>query len=423
MRRRRRNTNPTSPPRKGMLRLLHVIETMAPHEGGPPRVVAGLAVAQGSVGIDAHILCGDGAELPDHLRYWQAHAPGFPIDSVHTIVPSSNNLAARAAALRGWLRANLPNFDVVHIHQLWRLVPTLAATACRRMCVPYLIAPHTSLSPWALAQKRPKKLLARWLVWNRNFMGAAGFHALNDLEAAEIRECIGRGGPPVFIVPNGVSLAEFPETTTPAASPTIARLLSPSDGIRPFILFFARLHTMKGPDLLLDAFASVAPAHPALQLVFAGPDFGMLDALQRRTAQLRLTDRVHFLGLISGSDRLWLLRNALCLSQPSRDEGFSLSILEAMASRCPVVISERCKFPEVALYRAGIIVSMSIPDLAAALCAYAGDSARRTSDGLSARRLVETRYTWDMVANQADQMYARIMDQGPGLIAPAGEPR
>lgn len=404
-----------------MLRVLHVIETMAPHEGGPPRVVAGLAVAQRSIGIDAHILCGDGTQLPNHLQYWQAHASGFPIESVHTMVPSSNSLAARASALRVWLWANLSKFDVIHIHQLWRLVPTQVGRACRRMGVPYLIAPHTSLSPWALAQKKPKKVLARLLVWNRIFRSAAGFHALNELEAVEIRECFGRGGPPVFVVPNGVALAEFSETTAPRASPAVARLLSPIDGNSPFILFFARLHVMKAPDLLLEAFASVALAHPALQLAFAGPDFGLLDTLQRRVAQLRLTDRVHFLGLISGSDRLWLLRNAVCLSQPSRDEGFSLSILEAMASKCPVVISERCKFPEVALHGAGIILPMSIPDLASALHTYASDLARRMSDGLSARRLVETRYTWDIVAHQADQMYVRAIDRAPALIAPGGE--
>lgn len=406
-----------------MLSVLHVIETMAPYEGGPPRVVAGLAVAQRSMGVDAHILCGDGTQLPNHVQYWLAHVSGFPTENNHTIVSRSNNPAARAMALRGWLRANLSKFDVVHIHQLWRLVPTLTATVCRRLCVPYVIAPHTSLSPWALAQKKPKKMLARWLVWNRIFRAAAGFHALNDLEAAEIRECIGPGGPPVFVVPNGVSLAEFPETPAPKASPALAGLCSPTGGIRPYILFFARLHTMKGPDLLLEAFASVAIAHPELQMVFGGPDFGMFDTLQRRVAQLHLTNRVHFLGLVSGPERTWLLRNAICLSQPSRDEGFSLSILEAMASGCPVVISERCKFPQVALHRAGIIVPMSIPDLAAALRLYAGDSARRTSDGRSARRLIESSYTWDIVADKAVQMYARVVGREIEVTAPDCELR
>jgi glycosyltransferase involved in cell wall biosynthesis len=406
-----------------MRRVLHVIETIAPREGGPPRVVAGLAVAQRSMGIDAHILCGDGRSLPDHLAYWQAHVAGFPSENVHSIAARASTLLARAAALHGWLEAHVRNFDVVHIHQLWRLVPTVTANACRRLGTPYLIAPHTSLSQWALGQKKAKKTLARWLVWNRIFKGAAGFHALNDLEAAEIRECIGPSGPPVFVVPNGVSLAEFPQTPVASAPAAFGGLLSPPGGSTPFILFLARLHTMKGPDLLLDAFACLAREHPELQLVFAGPDFGMLDMLQRRVAELQLVDRIHVLGLVSGSDRLWLLENAACLCQPSRDEGFSLSILEAMACGRPVVISDRCKFPEVARHSAGVIVPLSVPALATALRLYTSDAARRASDGRSARLLVEQFYTWDIISRQADEMYAQaICTRADTARTPMGRP-
>jgi glycosyltransferase involved in cell wall biosynthesis len=166
---------------------------------------------------------------------------------------------------------------------------------------------------------------------------------------------------------------------------------------------------MKGPDLLLDAFASVARDCPGLQLAFAGPDFGMLERLQQRTAELQLRDRIQFLGLVSGQERLWLLQNAVCLGQPSRDEGFSLSILEAMACRRPVVISDRCKFPDVARHGAGVIVSLSIADIAAALRVYASEPARRIADGRSARLLVERSYTWDLVATQAEQMYMQVI--------------
>jgi glycosyltransferase involved in cell wall biosynthesis len=142
----------------------------------------------------------------------------------------------------------------------------------------------------------------------------------------------------------------------------------------------------------------------------------MLRGLQSRVTNLGLTDRVHFLGLVSGSDRVWLLRNALCLSQPSRDEGFSLSILEAMASRCPVVISDRCKFPEVGQSGGGIVVPLSVPDLAAAIGCYAIDPARRAADGSAARRLIEKSYTWAIVAAEARSMYEKSTRLG--LLSP-----
>lgn len=403
--------------------VLHVIETIDPREGGPPRVVAGLAIAQRSMGIDAQILCGDGRWLSDHLQYWQGSAPGFPAAHVHAPASAADSLPARAAALHRWLRARLREFDVVHIHQLWRLVPTLAAYCCRRQRTPYLIAPHTSLSPWALGQKRLKKSVARRLVWNRNFRGATGFHALNDLEAAEIQACIGPGGPPVFVIPNGVTIAEFSAAPIATSAAVVSGCLSPPEGSKPFILFLARLHIMKGPDLLLEAFADVAHEHPALQLVFAGPDFGLLGLLQRRVARLQLGNRIHFPGLVSGPERLWLLENAVCLCQPSRDEGFSLSILEAMACGRPVVISDRCKFPEVERHHAGTVVPTSVPELASALRLYARDLARRISDGQSARLLVERSYTWDVISRCTAQMYSQVICRRPDTVAPHGELR
>lgn len=389
--------------------MLHVIETMSPREGGPPRVVAGLAAAQRSMGLDAHILCDDGQSLTPYMHYWETHVAGFSSQYVHSIPGRPANAVARGLALHRWLSQYLRAYDVVHVHQLWRLVPTLTGMACHRLRVPYLIAPHTSLSNWALSQKWAKKALARSLVWNRIFGAASGFHALNDLEAAEIRENVGPRSPPVFVVPNGVSLAEFAAEPVDQVPAFAAGRVSKPGGERPFVLFLARLHIMKGPDLLLDGFASAALERPELQLVFAGPDFGMQEGLQRHAAELGLADRIHFFGLVAGPERLWLLQHAVCLAQPSRDEGFSLSILEAMACGRPVVISDRCKFPDVAREGAGVIVPLSIVDIAAALRAYASDPARRMADGGSARRLIQRSYTWDIVCRQADQMYSQVI--------------
>jgi glycosyltransferase involved in cell wall biosynthesis len=387
------------------MRVLHVIETLAAHEGGPPRVVAGLTVAQRALGMDAHILCGDGAGLAANVRYWQEHEPGFPGAAVHSPEPAGESLLARRAALRAWLATHVREFDALHIHSLWRLVPTVSANAARLAAVPYLIAPHTALSPWALAQKRAKKLLARRLTWDRIFAGAHGFHALNDLEAAEIRATVGAGGPQVFVVPNGVSPEEFAHPPRSAPGSLARAPLSAPEGGQPFLLFLARLHTMKGPDLLLEAFALIAPAHPQLQLVLAGPDFGMLAALRARAAELQLAGRVHFTGMVSGEERLWLLSQALCLAQPSRDEGFSLSILEGLASGRPVVISDRCKFPEVATAGAGLVVPGTVPAIASALRQYVDDPARRHEDGARARGLIASRYTWAAVARHTQAMY------------------
>ncbi len=394
-----------------MLRILHVIETMSAHEGGPPRVVAGLAVAQHALGLRPHVLCADRGTLAEQGRFWEVHEPGFQGQWLQAGCDSRDGLLKRRAQTRAWLDANLRNYDLVHIHSLWRLVPTLAARRARRRGVPYLIAPHTAISPWALGQKWAKKRLARTLVWDGIFRHARGFHALNELEAAEIRACLRGRGPAVYVVPNGVTLAQFEEDAA-ARPPAALAQLTPPAGAAPYVLFLARLHTMKGPDLLLEAFAAIAGQFPHLQLVFAGPDFGLLPSLKARVQELGLAARVHFPGMVCGGERLWLLRNSACLAQPSRDEGFSLSILEGLAAGRPAVISDRCKFPEVAASGAGIIVAGAPAPIADALRTYAADPARADADGRRAHGLVERQYTWAAVARQAQRMYEAAAENG-----------
>jgi glycosyltransferase involved in cell wall biosynthesis len=56
---------------------------------------------------------------------------------------------------------------------------------------------------------------------------------------------------------------------------------------------------------------------------------------------------ISWLGRLSDGELAALLRDSLCLAFPSLEEGFGLPVLEAMATRCPVVASDRASLPEV----------------------------------------------------------------------------
>jgi glycosyltransferase involved in cell wall biosynthesis len=105
----------------------------------------------------------------------------------------------------------------------------------------------------------------------------------------------------------------------------------------PFILAAGRLGREKGFDILIRAFATIAKECGQLRLVIAG-EGPESHALRDLVGELRLDDRVLFLGRIAGLRSLMRQADAFILS--SRYEGFPNVLLEALASGVPVVATD-----------------------------------------------------------------------------------
>lgn len=267
-----------------------------------------------------------------------------------------------------------------------------------------MIAPHGMLDPWSLNQRRWLKALALTFGW-RNALNGAGFlHLLNEDEATLIVDLGLRS--PIEVIPNGV----FPDHFE--ALPDVSAFHSghPKLSGRPYVLFLSRLHVKKGLDYLADAFHSVATLTPDHDLVVAGPDGGARREFTERVASLGLSDRVHLVGPIYGREKYAALRGATCFCLPSRQEGFSMAITEAMACGTPVVISENCHFPEVADVGAGAVVALNAQSVAQAILRFINSPEERERAGGAARDLVFSRFTWPKIASLTVAAYARILN-------------
>jgi glycosyltransferase involved in cell wall biosynthesis len=102
------------------------------------------------------------------------------------------------------------------------------------------------------------------------------------------------------------------------------------------MLFLGRIHSKKGPDLLLRAFREVSRRFPDLHLVMAGPDE------EGFRAAAAPDDRVTWTGLLESPElRFGALHAADVFVLPSHSENFGLAVVEALARGLPVLISER----------------------------------------------------------------------------------
>ncbi|WP_328732417.1 glycosyltransferase [Streptomyces caniferus] len=108
----------------------------------------------------------------------------------------------------------------------------------------------------------------------------------------------------------------------------------PSDRSHKCVVSIGRLHEEKGVDLLLDAWAKVAPQHPdwTLRLYGSGEEE---EALRKQAAELGITATVEWMGRTN--DVPGALRDGAVFALSSRGEGFPLAPMEAMATAVPCV--------------------------------------------------------------------------------------
>ena len=165
------------------------------------------------------------------------------------------------------------------------------------------------------------------------------------------------------------------------------------------IVFIGRLSKEKGPDILLKAFKKIrTDAH----LVFIG-DGPLKSQLE---AEAKGHERIHFLGYKPRYEALKILKASEIFVLPSRHEGLSTAILEAMALKVPVIATKVGGNPELINENSGILVDPENPkQLAEAITMLLNDEKKARDLAKNAYNKVMTKYNWKKVILLYIKMY------------------
>lgn len=372
------------------VRVCYVVSYFHPLESGAERQ----AHAQGRElvrrGHTVHVVTKDSHGLPR-----EAEVDGIKI---HRCVRTSSSgplfgMTFVAGVIHA-LRRLWPQYDVIHTHQgLWEAIATgLGRDFLRR--APVLVQPASSGyfgEAQELVRTKGFRVLRRLVLRNRQFAAISA-----DIQ----REWLALGVPPERIVrmASGVNADHF--RPGPSALETT---LPP----RPRVVFTGRFHPQKNLDLLLEAWPAVtARTNASLLLIGWGADRERFEA---RSRELQIADRVQFIGPVS--DPAEYLRAADVFVLPSVAEGMSNSLLEAMATGLPCVVSAIGGNTDlIEDRRSGLLLP---PDdrsaWSAALSELLENPSRAHTLGAAARARIETEFALPVVVDRYVALYRRML--------------
>jgi len=325
---------------------LRIISTLDPAYGGPVEGLRQSVQALAPLGYPNEVVTLDPPDAP-----W---LDSFPAP-VQALGPSLGKYCYTPRLLP-WLEWETARYDAVIVEGIWQYHSFATWLASRKAKFPYHIFPHGALDPW-FKQQYPLKHLKKWLYWPW-----AEYQVLRDartvLFTSEEEKRLAMQSFWLYranakVINFGISA---PPLDTRAQRKSFLQAFPTLENKR-FLLFFGRVHPKKGCDLLLQAFARLAPQYPDWMLVIAGPDAeNTRPTLEQMARSLGITEKVLWTGLLSGDKKWGALRATDAFVLPSHSENFGVAVVEALACGTLVLISDKVNiWKEIESCQAGLI--------------------------------------------------------------------
>lgn len=176
---------------------------------------------------------------------------------------------------------------------------------------------------------------------------------------------------------------------------------------------FGRVRNQKGTDLFVRAMIELLPHYPDWTAVVCGrvtkehQEFAR--GLQASVAKAGLSDRICFLGEVDDV-KPWYRRLTLYVA-PSRNEGFGLTPLEAMASQTAVVASDAGAYAEMIMHgKSGMVVAAGAYEpLRDAINHYFSEPNSALKDGHRALGYVRDNFSLAREAEALERVYSTLI--------------
>jgi glycosyltransferase involved in cell wall biosynthesis len=251
----------------------------------------------------------------------------------------------------------------------------------------------------------------------RSWLDARRYHsadhviAVSETTANDLVTLLGVPARQITVVYNGVDLARWSSEPGQNDGPVRARY---GLGESSYVLCVGAADWRKNHDGMLEALSNVrkrVPSSDVLLVWAARLELATQLELKRKAWSLGVGDFLRMIGYVSDEELAALYRGAVAQLFPSRAEGFGYPVVEAMATGCPVITSDRSSLAEIAGDAALTVDPESAEAIADAILTLIDDNQeRRRLSRLGTARA--SRFSLDRMAQGTLEVYRDMIRRG-----------
>jgi len=283
--------------------------------------------------------------------------------------------------------------QLIHIHGVWMFPQYISARIAVKNKMPFIITPHGMYEPWLWTKGTLKKKTYFRVFCKNLFSKAYRIHAITKKEESNLKK----------ILPN----AKFIEIPNLVDTKHIS-LPDRIDFDKKYILYLGRLHEIKGIENLIESFNNIE--NKDIKLAIAGAFNDYKSKLELLVNKLGLENKVDFLGLIKGQEKINLFNNAFVFVTPSFSEVIGMVNLESALHRTPVITTYQTGLMKEWNENGGILINPNQNELTAALNkALNWSLEERNKKGDNLFKFVKKNYSWESRLTDWIQLYTNAI--------------
>lgn len=285
--------------------------------------------------------------------------------------------------------------DIVHVNCCWTPDCAMIQRLAQKRGYKVVLTPHGMLEPWIIKRHYwTRKVPALWLYQKAAVQRSDCVQATAESERDNLLK-LGYNSN-IKVVRLGID----------AESIEMKRSWKKSQQI----LFLSRVHVKKGINFLVEAADVLRNELQGYKILVAGEgEADYVEAMKRMICDRGLQDIVQLIGGVYGDEKWRLFQTSDFFVLPTHSENFGLAIAESLASGMPVITTVGTPWSDLISSEAGAWIEIGTEPLVETLRKFLSLSEDELETmGRNGRKLIETKYSAHVMAEQMMEVYKSV---------------